>query len=63
MTVEAAMTERVTVSGERPQVDTSRIGGETHIGGEEVESLPIAGRVAINLALLDSSVQATPPDP
>jgi hypothetical protein len=59
--VEASMTERVTVSGERPQVDTSRIGGETHIGGEEVESLPIAGRVAINLALLDSSVQATPP--
>ncbi|MCI0658233.1 MAG: TonB-dependent receptor [Acidobacteria bacterium] len=61
LTVEAAMTERVSVIGERPQVDTSRIGGETHIGGEEVESLPIAGRVAINLALLDSSVQATPP--
>ncbi len=61
LTVEAALTERVSVTGERPQVETSRIGGETHIGGEEVESLPIAGRVAINLALLDSAVQATPP--
>ena len=61
LTVAMILTERVQVSGQRPQLDTARIGGENHIGDEEIEGLPIAGRVATNLALLDSSVQATPP--
>ncbi len=59
--VETTLTERVRVSGEAPAIDFQRMGGELHIGAEEVNGLPIAGRIATNLALLDSAVQATPP--
>ncbi|HEU5180372.1 MAG TPA: TonB-dependent receptor [Candidatus Polarisedimenticolia bacterium] len=59
--LEASLTERVRVGAPPPEVNLSRSGGELHIGAEEVDSLPIAGRVATNLALLDSAVQATPP--
>src|SRR5262245_19947029 len=61
LTLQACLTERVDVVAPPPEVNLARTGGELHIGAEEVEGLPIAGRMATNLALLDSSVQATPP--
>ena len=61
LSLQAALTERVDVVAPPPEVNLARTGGELHIGAEEVDGLPIAGRIATNLAMLDSSVQATPP--
>ena len=60
-TVGSALMERVTVVSSEPLVDPARTGGEFRIGGSEVDALPLAGRVVTDLALLDSSVRATPP--
>jgi hypothetical protein len=59
LSLQAALTERVDVVAPPPEVNLA--GGGLHIGAEEIDGLPIAGRVATNLALLDSAVQATPP--
>ncbi len=56
-----APTERVEVRAETPLVDTRRVGEELHVVGERADELPISGRVVTDLALLDSSVRATPP--
>jgi len=60
-TVGSVATEKVEVRAEAPIVDTSRTGGELRIGGRRTQELPIEGRVITNLALLDSTVQATQP--
>ena len=53
-------TETVTVSSDAPLVDTTRIESGLRIDGSQVEELPINGRSITDLALLDSSVLATP---
>jgi len=59
-TAGSLLTETVSVSAEAPLVDPSRIGSELRVEGDQVEDLPLAGRLVTDLALLDSSVVAAP---
>jgi len=56
----AVRTETVEVNATPSLVDTSRIGSELRIDGNQVEDLPLAGRQFTDLALLDSSVYSAP---
>ncbi len=53
--------ERVVVTAEPPLLDPQRTGGELRIGQLQSEALPLAGRVATDLALLDPAVRPAPP--
>lgn len=53
--------EEVTVRADAPLVDPTRTGGELRIQGAQAENLPIPGRNAVELALLDSSVRQAAP--
>ena len=53
--------EEVTVHADVPLVDPRRTGGELRILGTQAEDLPIAGRNAVELAMLDSSVRQAAP--
>ena len=59
-TAGSVATETISVSAEAPLVDSARTNSELRVGGEQVEDLPLAGRVVTDLALLDSAVSATP---
>lgn len=61
LTIGKGLSEQVTVRATAPLVDTSRTQDELRVGEDQVETLPIAGRSVTDLALLDASVQATPP--
>ncbi|HXI04600.1 MAG TPA: TonB-dependent receptor [Candidatus Saccharimonadales bacterium] len=60
-TVGPVLRENVTITAEEPLVDPSRTGGELRLDRKQVEDLPIYGRQITDLAMLDSSVTATPP--
>jgi outer membrane receptor protein involved in Fe transport len=53
--------EAMTVRADVPLVDPRRTGGELRILGTQAEDLPIAGRNAVELSLLDSSVRRAAP--
>lgn len=53
--------EDVTVRADVPMLDPSRTGGELRILGTQADDLPLAGRNAVDLALLDSSVRQAAP--
>jgi len=55
------MTEAVEVVARTPLVDPQRVGGELRIGGAQTDALPVAGRDAVSLALLDASVRTAAP--
>jgi len=57
----SGLEEEVTVHADAPLVDPSRTGGELRILGSQADDLPIAGRNAVDLALLDSSVRQSAP--
>jgi hypothetical protein len=57
----SGLEEDVTVRADVPLVDPSRTGGELRILGTQAEDLPLAGRNAVDLALLDSSVRQAAP--
>jgi len=59
--VGTGLEENVTVRADVPLVDPSRTGGELRILGTQADDLPIAGRNAVDLALLDSSVRQAAP--
>ncbi len=61
LTLGSAIAESVTVTGTAPVVDPQRTGGELRLEGAQANVLPVSGRVATDLALLDSSVRPTPP--
>jgi hypothetical protein len=53
--------EEMTVRADVALVDPRRTGGELRILGTQAEDLPIAGRNAVELSLLDSSVRQAAP--
>lgn len=57
----SGLEEDVTVRADVALVDPSRTGGELRILGTQAEDLPLAGRNAVDLALLDSSVRQAAP--
>lgn len=61
LTVGKGLEEEVTVRAEAPLVDPQRTSGELRVLGSQAEDLPIAGRNATDLALLDSSVRQAAP--
>ncbi len=61
LTLGAGITETITVTGDAPIVDSSQTGGELHVTGAQVDTLPLPGRVASDLALMDAAVRPTPP--
>jgi len=60
-TVGAGLTEQVTVTAERPLIDRRETAGTLRVDAGQVETLPMAGRVFTDLALLDSSVRPAAP--
>ena len=60
-TVGAGLTERVTVTAERPLIDPKQTAGTLRIDAGQVDSLPLSGRVFTDLALLDSAVRPAAP--
>ncbi len=60
-TVGEGLTERVTVTAERPLVDPMETAGKLHIEAEQVESLPLPGRQFTDLALLESAARPSAP--
>jgi hypothetical protein len=56
-TVGVGLAEHVTVRAEPPLVDRRQTSGKLTVTGERASALPLAGRVATDLALLDSSVR------
>jgi len=61
LVVGTGLEEELTVHADAPMVDPSRTGGELRILGTQADDLPIAGRNAVDLALLDSSVRQAAP--
>lgn len=61
LVVGTGLTEDITVRADTPLVDPQRTGGELRILGSQAEDLPLAGRNAVDLALLDSSVRQAAP--
>ncbi len=61
LVIGTGLEEEVTVRADAPLVDPSRTGGELRILGSQAEDLPIGGRNAVDLALLDSSVRQAAP--
>ena len=59
-TTGSLLTETIAVSAEAPLVDRSRVGSELRVDSEQVEDLPLNGRLVTDLALLDSSILAAP---
>jgi hypothetical protein len=60
-TVGGGLTERVTVTAERPLIDPMETAGMLRIDAGQAESLPLAGRQFTDLALLESSVRPSAP--
>jgi hypothetical protein len=60
-TVGGGLTERVTVTAERPLVDPMETTGMLRIDAGQVESLPLSGRQFTDLALLESAVRPSAP--
>lgn len=56
-TVGTGLTEHVTVTAERPLIDPRETTGTLRVDAGQVDTLPMAGRVFTDLALLDSSVR------
>jgi len=54
--VGTGLTEHVTVRAETPLIDRRETAGKLTVTGDRAETLPLAGRVLTDLALLDSSV-------
>ena len=61
LVVGSGLEEELTVRAEVSAIDPSRTGGELRILGTQAEDLPLAGRNAVDLALLDSSVRQAAP--
>ena len=61
LVVGSGLEEQLTVRAEVPLVDPQRTAGELRILGSQAEELPIAGRNAVELALLDASVRQAAP--
>jgi outer membrane receptor protein involved in Fe transport len=61
LVVGTGLEEELTVRADVPLIDPSRTGGELRILGSQAEDLPIGGRNAVELALLDSSVRQAAP--
>ena len=61
LVVGTGLEDEVTVSAEVPLIDPTRTGGELRILGSQADDLPLAGRNATDLALLDSSVRQAAP--
>jgi Carboxypeptidase regulatory-like domain/TonB dependent receptor-like, beta-barrel len=59
--VGTGLEEEVTVRAEGQLVDPQRTGGELRILGKQADDLPLSGRNAVDLALLDSSVRQAAP--
>ncbi len=59
--VGAILTEQVEVRGEAPPVDPQKTGSALSVLSGQIDALPVNGRSATDLALLDSTVFATPP--
>jgi hypothetical protein len=59
--VGAGLAEQVTVRAQAPLVDRRQTAGKLTVTGERAETLPLAGRVVTDLALLDSSVRQAAP--
>jgi hypothetical protein len=59
--VGAGLEEQVTVRAEAPLVDRRQTSGKLTVTGERADSLPLAGRMVTDLALLDSSVRPAAP--
>lgn len=55
------LSERVTVRAESPLVDRRQTAGKLTVSGERAGTLPVAGRVFTDLALLDSAVRQAAP--
>jgi hypothetical protein len=60
-TVGSGSAEKVTVVAEAPLVDRLQTAGELRVSSQQVDALPLSGRVFTDLALLDSSVGAAAP--
>jgi hypothetical protein len=60
-TVGTGLTEHVTVTADAPLIDAKETAGVMRINEEQMEALPLSGRVFTDLALLDSSVQKAAP--
>jgi len=61
LVVGTGLEEELTVRADAALVDPTRTGGELRILGSQADDLPIAGRNAVELALLDSSVRQAAP--
>ena len=61
LVVGTGLEEELTVRADAALVDPTRTGGELRILGSQAEDLPIGGRNAVDLALLDSSVRQAAP--
>lgn len=59
--VGAGLTERVTVVAEPPLIDRHETAGKLRVSRNQVDRLPLSGRVFTDLALLDSSVRSAAP--
>lgn len=57
----AGLTESVEVRADAPLVDPQQVGGRLRILGEQTDALPVVGRDATSLALLDASVRTAEP--
>src|SRR5262249_8239074 len=53
--------EEVTAHADVPPIDPTRTGGELRVLGTQAQELPLEGRNATDLALLDSSVRQAAP--
>ena len=60
-TVGTGLTERVTVTADAPLIDAKETAAVLRITEEQMDSLPLSGRVFTDMALLDSSVQKAAP--
>jgi hypothetical protein len=59
--VGVGLAEQVTVTAQKPLVDTKETAGMLTVTGDQAENLPVSGRVVTDLALLDSSVRQAAP--
>ena len=60
-TVGSGFEQRVTVTAEAPLIDRKQTAGQLRVSDRQADVLPLSGRVATDLALLDSSVSTAAP--